>query len=72
MWIVVALVCFVLPATSLTDGGKRNPERSKLNQHAEQVGLPLPEHLEHSVVARIRLRQRGMIIGGTSGIVLAP
>lgn len=71
MWIVIALVCFVLPATSLTDGGKRNPERSKLNQHAEQVGLPLPEHLEPPVVARIRRRQRGMVIGGTSGIVLA-
>lgn len=71
MWIVVALVCFVLPATSLTDGGKRNPERSKLNQHGEQVGLPLPEHLEPPVVARIRRRQRGMVIGGTSGIVLA-
>ncbi len=71
IWIVIALVCFVLPATSLTDGGKRNPERSKLNQHAVQVGLPLPEHLMLPVAERIRRRQRGMASGGTIGIVVA-
>ena len=70
-WIVIALVCFVLPATSLTDGGKRNPERSKLNQHAEQVGLPLPENLMLPVAQRIRRRQWGMASGGTIGIAVA-
>lgn len=61
IWITVALARFVLPATSLTDGGKWSPERSKLNQHAEQVGLPLPEHLMLPVAERIRRRHEDLV-----------
>lgn len=71
IWIVIALTCFVLPATSLTEGGKRHPKQAKLAEHAEHVGLPLPQHLVAPVVERIQRRQRGMATGGTTGIVVA-
>lgn len=53
------------------DSSSRYPVRGKLAEHAQHVGLPLPEHLIAPVVARIRRRQRGMAIGGTTGIVVA-
>lgn len=71
IWIAIALVCFVLPATALTQGGNRDPHRGKLAAHAKHVGLPLPEQMVPAVSERIRRRQRGMMIGGTTGIVVA-
>lgn len=71
IWIVIALVCFVLPATAMTQGGRRNPQGKQLAAHAEHVGLPLPAAMVPSVVQRIKRRQRGMSIGGTVGIVVA-
>lgn len=71
VWIVIALLCFVLPATALTSGGKKQPDKKKLHDHARHVGLPLPEHVIPAVVSRVRRRHRGMSIGGTSGIVVA-
>ncbi|NWN88902.1 MAG: hypothetical protein HLX51_10245 [Micrococcaceae bacterium] len=71
IWIAIALACFVLPATSLTSGGKRHPEYHNLARHAEHVGLPLPDHIARAVATCIRRRQRGMSIGGSAGIVLA-
>lgn len=71
IWIVLALVCFVIPATALTQGGSRSPQRKQLAAHAQQVGLPLPDALVPAVVQRIRRRQRGMGIGGATGIVAA-
>ena len=71
IWIAIALVCFVLPATALTQGGNRDPHRGKLAKHAEHVGLPLPEHMVPAVSERIRRRQHGMMMGGTTGIVVA-
>lgn len=71
IWIAIALVCFVLPATGLTSGGNRNPQQIKLAQYARQVGLPLPAHLVKPVVQRLRRRQRGIMIGGITGIVIA-
>jgi len=71
IWVAIALVCFVLPATTLTSGGKRDPEKGKLAEYARNVGLPLPEEVVEPVVARIKRRQRGMVIGGIIGIVIA-
>ena len=71
IWIAIALVCFVLPTTNLTSGGNRYPQSSKLAQYADHVGLPLPEGVVTPVVERLRRRQRGMMIGGITGIVLA-
>ena len=71
IWIIIALVCFVLPATALTSGGKKHPDVKKLHEYAHHVGLPLPDVVIPAVVSRIRRRQRGMSIGGTSGIVIA-
>ena len=71
IWIIIALVCFVLPATALTNGGKKHPDVKKLHEYAHHVGLPLPDVVIPAVVSRIRRRQRGMSIGGTSGIVIA-
>ncbi len=71
IWIVIALVCFVLPATALTQGGNRNPQRGQLVERAEHVGLPLPDAMVPVVTARIKRRQRGMRIGGSAGIVIA-
>lgn len=71
IWIAIALVCFVLPATALTYGGKRNPQRAKLAKYAQQVGLPLPPELVMPVVERLRRRQRGIMVGGIIGIIIA-
>lgn len=71
IWIVIALVCFVIPATALTQGGNRNPQRGQLAKHAQHVGLPLPAAMVPRVVQRIKRRQRGMGIGGATGIVVA-
>lgn len=71
IWIAIALVCFVLPATALTNGGIRNPQHTKLAKYAEQVGLDLPPELVVPVVERLRRRQRGIMVGGIAGIVLA-
>lgn len=71
IWIIIALVCFVLPATALTNGGKKHPDVKKLHEYAHLVDLPLPADVIPAVVSRIRRRQRGMSIGGTSGIVIA-
>lgn len=71
IWIVLALVCFVMPATALTQGGNRYPQRKKLAEHATHVGLPLPDAMVKVVSERIRRRQRGMMLGGITGIVLA-
>lgn len=70
LWIAIALVCFVLPTTALTGGGKKVPERNELHQYARHVGLPLPEHLIPAVNARLLRRQRGMMIGGLVGIAI--
>lgn len=71
IWIAIALVCFVLPATALTNGGQRNPQRTKLADYAQRVGLSLPEHLVSPVVQRLRRRQRGIMTGGITGIVVS-
>lgn len=71
LWIAIALACFVLPATDLTNRGRKHPDVRKLHGHADHAGLPLTEEVLPPVVARIRRRQRGMSIGGVSGIVLA-
>lgn len=71
IWIAIALVCFVLPATALTNGGNRDPQKAKLAQYAKQVGLPLPPELIAPVAARLKRRQRGILIGGITGIVVA-
>lgn len=71
IWVAIALVCFILPATALTSGGKKDPERGKLADYARSVGLPLTEPLVAPVVARIKRRQRGMIVGGITGLVVA-
>src|SRR5690625_7404533 len=71
IWIAVALVSFVWPATALTGGGRRRPENSKLTQHAQDKGLPLPADVVPAVTARIIRRQRGMSVGATLGIIVA-
>lgn len=71
IWIAVALVSFVWPATALTGGGRRRPKNNKLAQHAQDKGLPLPADLVPAVTARIIRRQRGMSVGATIGIVTA-
>lgn len=71
IWIIIALVCFVLPATALTQGGHRHPHRGQLAEYAQQVGLPLPETMVPAVTDRIKRRQRGMRLGGITGIVIA-
>lgn len=71
LWIAIALVCFVLPSVELTQGGHRAPHRKKLVKHAHAVGLPLPEHAVLTVSERIRRRERGMLLGGLTGIVVA-
>jgi len=71
IWIVIALVSFVLPATELTSGGKRRPKITRLRQYARSIGLALPDHLAPAVATRIQRRQRGMSMGGVTGIVLA-
>lgn len=71
IWIVIALVIFVLPAVSLTSGGSRAPGRQELEKYAHTVGLPLTDTVAGPVVARIRRRQRGMMIGGIVAIVAA-
>lgn len=71
IWVAIGLVVFILPATSLTSGGKKNPERGKLTEYARSVSLPLPEALVTPVVSRIKRRQHGMIVGGITGLVVA-
>lgn len=71
IWIAIALVCFVLPSVELTQGGNRAPYRKKLAKHAHEVGLPLPDHVVTAVSDRIRRRERGMLLGGLSGVVVA-
>lgn len=70
VWIAVALVCFVLPAVALTQGGSRAPGRDDLAQHAKRAGLPLTDEVAGPVVERIRRRERGMSIGGIGAIVV--
>ncbi len=70
IWIVIALFAVVLPSVALTNGGRREPGRSALELHARTVGLPLTAEVVGPVVARIRRRQRGMLAGGLTGIVL--
>src|SRR5690625_7330241 len=71
IWIAVALVSFVWPATALTGGGRRRPENSKLTQHAQDKGLPLPADVVPAGTARIMRRQRGMSVGATLGDIVA-
>ena len=70
VWIAIALVCFVMPAVALTNGGKRVPGREALSRYAQETGLPLTEAVAGPVVSRIRRRERGMAIGGIAAIVL--
>ena len=70
VWIVIALVCFVMPAVALTNGGKKVPGRNALSRYAQETGLPLTDAVAGPVVDRIRRRERGMSIGGTAAIVL--
>lgn len=71
LWIAIALVSFVLPATELTRGGKQRPKIAKLHAYAESVGLPLPDYVVPEVADRMQRRQRGMAVGGITGIVVA-
>ncbi|SER96773.1 hypothetical protein SAMN05443377_12334 [Propionibacterium cyclohexanicum] len=70
LWIAVALVCVVLPAVSLTRGGKRIPAREALEGYAAAAGLPLTDEVAGPVIDRIRRRERGMVIGGVLAITL--
>ena len=70
IWLVIALVCFVLPSIALTNGGGKTPEGSALARYAKSAGLPLTEAVVGPVVERIRRRERGMLIGGLIAIVL--
>ncbi|AXE38854.1 hypothetical protein [Acidipropionibacterium virtanenii] len=70
IWIVIALVCFVLPAAPLTNGGRRAPGRRALERHARTIGLPLPAEVAGPVITRIRRRERGMLTGGIIAIIL--
>ncbi|MEZ5087820.1 MAG: hypothetical protein R2722_16780 [Tessaracoccus sp.] len=71
VWIAVALVCFVLPSVTLTNGGKNVPDKEALAQYAKGTGLPLTDEVAGPVVDRIRRRERGMLIGGIATIVLS-
>lgn len=71
IWIGIALVCFVMPAVALTNGGKKAPGRDALAKYAQQTGLPLTDTVAGPVIDRIRRRERGMFIGGTAAIVVS-
>lgn len=71
IWIAIALVCFVLPSGALTSGGRKNPSSGKLAEYARSVGLPIPDQAKQSVIDRLKRRQRGTVIGGVTGIIVA-
>ena len=70
IWVVIALFVFILPAVGLTNGGQNQPGQSALERYARTTGLPLTAAVAEPVVARIRRRQRGMLMGGLSGLGL--
>lgn len=71
IWIALALVCFIFPATSLTSGGSRKPTREALEKNAQSIGLPITDEVYAPVAERIRRRQRGMRIGALALLVVA-
>ncbi|SJM68198.1 hypothetical protein [Gulosibacter sp. 10] len=69
IWIAIAMVAFVMPATALTKGGAHRPDAESLRRYAQSAGLPVTDAVSGPVVERIRRRQRGMRIGGLIAIV---
>lgn len=70
IWIVIALMCFVMPAVALTGGGRKVPGRQALTKYAREVGLPLTDDVARPVIDRIRRRERGAAMGALAAIVL--
>ena len=69
-WIVIALVCIVIPSVDLTGGGRKAPDEKALRKHVKATGLPLTHEVAGPVVDRIRRREHGMLLGGVGAIVL--
>lgn len=70
IWIIIALVCFILPSVALTSGGKKAPAPAALEKYAADTGLPLTDEVAAPLVERIRRRERGMLTGGLIGLVI--
>lgn len=68
IWIVIAMVSFILPASDLTRRGTHRINSIPMRKYAQSVGLPVTEEVSRPVVKRIRRRQRGMQIGGLVAI----
>jgi hypothetical protein len=69
IWIVIAMVSFILPASDLTRRGTHQANSKPMRKYAESVGLPVTDAVSGPVVERIRRRQRGMQTGGLVAIV---